>query len=81
MSDQYSGFQGIIPGTLRDAFFVLEVLLEQETGLNSTEIMTDTTGASGLVFGIFWLLRYLFSQRLADASAPVFWCMDKGRRL
>ncbi|MCQ4010561.1 Tn3 family transposase, partial [Klebsiella pneumoniae] len=29
--------------------------LEQETGLNPTEIMTDTAGASELVFGLFWL--------------------------
>ncbi|MEF6387931.1 Tn3 family transposase, partial [Escherichia coli] len=41
------GFHGIvIPGTLRDSIFVLEGLLEQETGLNPTEIMTDTAGAS-----------------------------------
>ncbi|RWS73858.1 hypothetical protein DN614_33110, partial [Klebsiella michiganensis] len=33
VSDQYSGFHGIvIPGTLRDSIFVLEGLLEQETG-------------------------------------------------
>lgn len=68
MSDQYSGFHGIvIPGTLRDSIFVLEGLLEQETGLNPTEIMTDTAGASELVFGLFWLLGYQFSPRLADA--------------
>ncbi|MES0268433.1 Tn3 family transposase, partial [Citrobacter sedlakii] len=42
-------------------------LLEQETGLNPTEIMTDTAGASELVFGLFWLLGYQFSPRLADA--------------
>ncbi len=77
MSDQYSGFHGIvIPGTLRDSIFVLEGLLEQETGLNPTEIMTDTAGASDLVFGLFWLLGYQFSPRLADAGASVFWRMD-----
>lgn len=77
MSDQYSGFHGIvILGTLRDSIFVLEGLLEQETGLNPTEIMTDTAGASDLVFGLFWLLGYQFSPRLADAGASVFWRMD-----
>ncbi|WP_142792245.1 Tn3 family transposase, partial [Klebsiella variicola] len=77
VSDQYSGFHGIvIPGTLRDSIFVLEGLLEQETGLNPTEIMTDTAGASDLVFGLFWLLGYQFSPRLADAGASVFWRMD-----
>lgn len=77
VSDQYSGFHGIvIPGTLRDSIFVLEGLLEQETGLNPTEIMTDTAGASELVFGLFWLLGYQFSPRTADAGASVFWRMD-----
>lgn len=78
LSDQFSGFHGIvIPGTLRDSIFVLEGLLEQQTGLNPTEIMTDTTGTSDIVFGLFWLLGYQFSPRLADAGEAVFWRMDK----
>ena len=78
VSDQYSGFHGIvIPGTLRDSIFVLEGLLEQQTGLNPTEIMTDTAGASDMVFGLFWLLGYQFSPRLADAGEAVFWRADQ----
>lgn len=78
MSDQYSGFHGIvIPGTLRDSIFVLEGLLEQQTGLNPIEIMTDTAGTSNLVFGLFWLLGYQFSPRLADAGEAIFWRVDK----
>jgi len=78
LSDQYSGFHGIvIPGTLRDSIFILEGLLEQQTGLNPTEIMTDTTGTSDMVFGLFWLLGYQFSPRLADAGEAVFWRIDK----
>lgn len=78
VSDQYSGFHGIvIPGTLRDSIFVLEGLLEQQTGLNPTEIMTDTSGTSEMVFGLFWLLGYQFSPRLADAGEAVFWRVDK----
>jgi TnpA family transposase len=78
VSDQYSGFHGIvIPGTLRDSIFALEGLLEQQTGLNPTEIMTDTSGASDLVFGLFWLLGYQFSPRLADAGEALFWRADK----
>lgn len=62
VSDQYSGFHGIVvPGTLRDSIFVLEVLLEQLTGLNPVEIMTDTAGTSDIIFGLFWLLGYQFS--------------------
>lgn len=57
--------------------FVLEGLLEQQTGLTPTEIMTDTTGTSDMVFGLFWLLGYQFSPRLADAGEAVFWRIDK----
>lgn len=78
ISDQYSGFHGIVvPGTLRDSIFVLEGLLEQQTGLNPTEIMTDTSGTSDMIFGLFWLLGYQFSPRLADAGEAVFWRIDK----
>lgn len=78
VSDQFSGFHGIvIPGTLRDSIFVLEGLLEQQTGLNPVEIMTDTAGASDMIFGLFWLLGYQFSPRLADAGESVFWRVDK----
>jgi len=78
VSDQFSGFHGlVIPGTLRDSIFVLEGLLEQQTGLNPTEIMTDTSGTSNMVFGLFWLLGYQFSPRLADAGEAVFWRIDK----
>ncbi len=78
VSDQFSGFHGIVvPGTLRDSIFVLEGLLEQQTGLNPVEIMTDTAGASDMVFGLFWLLGYQFSPRLADAGESVFWRVDK----
>ena len=56
VSDQYSGFHGIVvPGTLRDSIFVLEGLLEQQTGLNPVEIMADTAGSSDIIFGLFWL--------------------------
>jgi len=78
VSDQFSGFHGIvIPGTQRDSIFILEGLLEQQTGLNPTEIMTDTAGASDMVFGLFWLLGYQFSPRLADAGESIFWRIDK----
>ena len=78
ISDQYTGFHAIaIPGTLRDSIFVLEGLLEQQTNLNPTEIMTDTAGASDMIFGLFWLLGYQFSPRLADAGEATFYRIDK----
>ena len=39
--------------------------------------MTDTAGASDIVFGLFWLLGYQFSPRLADAGESIFWRIDK----
>ena len=38
--------------------------------------MTDTAGASDVVFALFWLLGYRFSPRLADAGEARFWRMD-----
>jgi TnpA family transposase len=76
-SDQFTGFHGIvIPGTLRDSLFILEGLLEQQTSLRPLEIMSDTAGASDVVFGLFWLLGYQFSPRLADIGEARFWRMD-----
>jgi len=73
-SDQFTGFHGIvIPGTLRDSMFILEGLLEQQTSLNPIEIMADTAGVSDVVFGLFWLLGYQFSPRLADIGESKFW--------
>ena len=66
-SDQFTGFHGVVvPGTLRDSIAVLVGLLEQQTSLRPRELMTDTSGYSDVVFGLFWLLGYQFSPRLAD---------------
>lgn len=76
-SDQFSGFNAIvIPGTIRDSLYILEGLLEQQTSLNPIEIMADTAGTSDLVFGLFWLLGYQFSPRIADIGETRFWRMD-----
>lgn len=76
-SDQFTGFHGlVIPGTLRDSLFVLVGLLEQQTSLRPKELMTDTSGYSDVVFGLFWLLGYQFSPRLADVGEARFWKLD-----
>ncbi len=78
ISDRLMGFHGIvIPGTLKDSLFILDGLLEHQTSLTPNEVMTDTAGASEMVFGLFWLLGYQFSPRLADAGESIFWRMDK----
>lgn len=76
-SDQYTGFHGIVvPGTLRDSLYILERLLEHQTSLRPTEIMADTSGVSDIIFGLFWLLGYRFSPRLADIGSARFWRID-----
>ena len=69
VSDQFTGLHGItVPGTLRDSLVLLAVALEQQTELQPTQIMTDTGAYSDVVFGLFRLLGYRFSPRLADNS-------------
>ena len=77
-SNQFSGFHGIvIPGTLRDSLFILAGLLEQQTNLDPREIMADTHGFSEVVFGLFSLLGFRFSPRLADLPDQRFWRLQK----
>jgi hypothetical protein len=47
-----------------------------ELGLRPHEVMSDTAGYSDLVFGLFWLLGYQFSPRLADLGEARFWRMN-----
>jgi len=76
-SDQFTGLHGIvIPGTIRDSLYILELVLEQQTELQPKEIMTDTAGYSDIVFGLFGLLGYQFSPRLADIGSSKFWRID-----
>src|SRR3546814_20459613 len=67
ISNQFSGLNDItVPGTLRDSLVLLAVVLEQQTDLQPTQIMPDTGAYSDVVFGLFRLLGYRFSPRLAD---------------
>lgn len=76
-SDQYTGLNAItVPGTLRDSLNLLAVVLEQETDLNPTEIMSDTAGYTDAIFGIFHLLGYQFSPRIADIGGARLWRVD-----
>jgi TnpA family transposase len=78
-SDQFTGFSGlVIPGTLRDSIYILEGLLQNETSLRPVRIMTDTASYSDLVFGLFRLLGYQFSPRLADLGGARLWRLDQG---
>jgi TnpA family transposase len=74
VSDQYTGLNAAtVPGTLRDSLNLLAVVLEQETELQPTEIMTDTAGYTDTIFGVFHLLGLQFSPRIADVGGARFW--------
>ena len=78
VSDQFTGLNAlVVPGTLRDSMFILALLLDQETDLEPVEIMTDAAAYSDIVFGLFWLLGYQFSPRLADIGQTRLWRIDR----
>ena len=77
LSDQRTGLNAItVPGTLRDSLVLLAVVLEQQTELQPTQIMTDTGAYSDVVFGLFRLAGYRFCPRLADIGGTRFWRVD-----
>ena len=77
ISNQFTGLNAVVvPGTLRDSLFLLAVVLEQQTELQPTEIMTDTGAYPDVVFGLFWLLGYRFSPRIADIGGARYWRVD-----
>jgi TnpA family transposase len=60
-----------LPGTMRDSLILLAVVLEQQTKLKPTRIMTDTGAYSDVMFGLFRHLGYRFCPRLADIGGSV----------
>jgi TnpA family transposase len=78
MSDQFTGFHHVvIPGTLREALYILDGMLDHTTDLQPQTVMTDTNSYTDIVFGLFWLLGFQFSPRLADLKSMRFWRMDR----
>lgn len=77
-SDQYSQYgTKVIPSTIRDATYVLDEILDNETELTILEHTTDTAGYTDLVFGLFDLLGLQFSPRLADIAGKTLYRIDK----
>ena len=56
---------------------LLSVLLEQQTELHPTDIMTDSGAYSDVIFGLFRLLGYRFMPRLADLGSLRLWRIDR----
>ena len=56
----------MISSTIRDATYVLDEILNNETDLTILEHTTDTAGYTDVVFALFDLLGMQFSPRLRD---------------
>ena len=80
-SDQYSQYGSkVIPTTERDATYVLDEILGNETDLEILEHTTDTAGYTDLLFALFDLLGLQFSPRIRDISDQKL-CKIKDRTL
>lgn len=67
VSDQHSTYATrVIPATVRDATYVLDGILDNETELPIVEHTTDTAGYTEIVFALFDLLGLRFSPRIRD---------------
>lgn len=74
INDQVAGIDGVVvTGTMRDSLHVLDVILGRDGGPPPQMIATDTASYSDIVFGMFRLLGYQFSPRLADLPDQRLW--------
>ena len=68
-SDQFSQYGSKpIPTTVRDATYVLDEILNNETELSILEHTTDTAGYTEVIFALFDLLGMRFSPRIRDLA-------------
>jgi TnpA family transposase len=68
-SDQFSLYGGkAIASTVRDATYVLDEILANETELPILEHTTDTSGYTEIVFALFDLLGLTFTPRIRDLA-------------
>jgi TnpA family transposase len=80
-SDQYAQYGSkSVPSTIRDATYVLDEILGNETDLDILEHTTDSAGYTDIVFALFNLLGLHFCPRLRDLASQRL-CRIKGRDL
>jgi len=69
-SDQHSQYRDeVIPSTVRDATYLLDGILDNETELMIVEHTTDTAGYTDVIFALFDRLGLKFSPRLRDLAS------------
>jgi len=77
-SDQFSQYGSkVVTSTVRDATYVLDAILDNETELQILEHTTDTAGYTELVFALFDLLGMQFSPRIKDLGDQKLYYFDK----
>ena len=80
-SDQQSQWRSKpVPSQVRDATYVLDGLLDNETELPLHEHTTDTAGYTEKVFAFFDGLSFLFSPRIKDLKDQRIYRIDKNIR-
>ena len=80
-SDQFSQYgTKVIPSTTRDALYVLDEILDNETELDILEHTTDTAGYTEIVFALFDLLGLVFSPRIRDLGDQHLYRMSRDVR-
>jgi len=78
VSDQHSVFgTQVISCSPREALYVLDGLLENDTILRPREHYTDTHGFTEQLFGLCYLLGYSFMPRLRDLADQQLYKVDK----
>jgi len=78
-SDQHSQWRSKpAPSTIRDATYVLDGMLDNETELPLHEHTTDTAGYTELIFAFFDLLGFIFSPRIKGLKNQHIYQLDKG---
>jgi TnpA family transposase len=74
VNDQAAGIGAVVvPGTVRDSLYVLDTMLNLDGGPQPEIVASDTASYSDMVFGIFTLLGYRFSPRIADLADQRLW--------
>lgn len=77
-SDQLSQYgTKVIPATVRDATYILDAILDNETELTILEHAADTAGYTDLVFCLFDLLGMQFAPRLRDLGDQQLYRMSR----
>ena len=66
----------VISSTVRDATYVLDEILDNQTDLPILEHTTDTAGYTEIVFALFHLLGLQFAPRIRDLGAQHLYRLD-----